>query len=91
MREAFGADGVDYGMLVMLYGSNPQTQKRHSPAKLIGIDEDLVLGSPDLAHVSTSFVERQNLTMRCADLPRLINAFSKKPRNHYQALSLYFV
>nr|WP_245481321.1 hypothetical protein [Bradyrhizobium sp. LVM 105] len=93
MSEAFGADGVDYGMLATLYGSDPQAQKRYSLAKLIGVDKDLILGSPDVAHISTSYVERQNLTMRMSmrSFTRLTNAFSKKLENHYHALSLYFV
>ncbi|WP_368506935.1 hypothetical protein [Bradyrhizobium lupini] len=58
VSETFGADGIDYGMLVRIYGSDQQAQKRYSPAKLIGIDKDLILGSPDMAHVSTSYLER---------------------------------
>ncbi|UFW51228.1 hypothetical protein BaraCB756_09510 [Bradyrhizobium arachidis] len=77
----------------MVSHSDPQPQKRYSPAKLIGIDKDLILGSPDVAHISMSYVERQDLTMRMSmrRFTRLTNAFSKKVENHYRALSLYFV
>jgi hypothetical protein len=68
-------------------------EKRYSPAKLVGVDRDPILGSPEIKHVSTSFVERQNLAMRVSmrRFTRLTNAFSKKLENHYHALSLYSV
>jgi IS1 family transposase len=93
VSDTFGPDGVDYGILQKLYGTDPQPEKRYSPAKLIGIDKDLILGSPDVEHISTSYVERQNLIMRMSmrRFTHLTNAFSKKVENHYHALSLYFV
>lgn len=93
VEEAFGAN-VDYAQLVKLYGAAPEgAQGRYSPAQCTGIRKSRVEGSPDPEHISTSYVERQNLTMRMQmrRFTRLTNGFSKKFENHFHALSLYFV
>lgn len=89
---AFG-DEIDYAVLQKLYGSDPQAQKRYSPAKCIGIETRVVSGNPDTKHVSTSYVERQNLTMRMGmrRFTRLTNGFSKKVENLAAAVSLHFM
>jgi len=93
VEGAFGWNGVDYAMLVKLYGEAPEGQKRYSPAKLISAEKTWLMGDPDEKHVSTSYVERQNLTMRTniRRLTRLTNGFSKKIENHVHAIALYFM
>ncbi len=59
----FGAE-IDYAQLVKLYGQDPETERRYSPAKCIGAEPRPIMGDPDPEHISTSYVERQNVTMR---------------------------
>lgn len=80
-------------MLVKLYGPEPTGQRRYSPAPFAGASCRTVIGKPDKQHISTSFAERQNLTMRMSmrRFTRLTNAFSKKVENLQHALSLHFM
>jgi IS1 family transposase len=92
IEGAFGGD-VDYAMLVKLYGENPEAEKRYSPAQCIGIRKTRIEGNPDPNHVSTSFAERQNLTLRMQSrrFTRLTNAFSKKLENHALSVALHYM
>jgi len=92
VEAAFGAD-VDYAMLVKVYGDSTEGQKRYSPAQCTGALQHTVTGSPDQKHINTSYVERQNLTMRMSmrRFTRLTNAFSKKLDNHAHAIALHFM
>jgi hypothetical protein len=89
--ESVFTDQVDYAMLVKIYGADPQAEMRYSPAKCIGAEKKPQIGKPDREHISTSYVERQNLTMRMhmRRFTRLTNAFSKKLENHAAAIALH--
>lgn len=89
---AFGLD-VDFAQLVKMYGEGARPEKRYSPARYIGAEKRCVSGNPDMEKVSTSHVERQNLTMRMCmrRFTRLTNAFSKKIENHAAAIALHFM
>ena len=92
VEGVFGAD-VDYATLQKLYGADTENEKRYSPAKCIGVECKIVQGNPNPKHISTSYVERQNLTMRMhmRRFTRLTNAFSKKFENHMHMVALYTV
>jgi IS1 family transposase len=93
VEGAFGAE-IDYAMLQKVYGASLESAKgRYSPADCIGIMKTRITGNPDKAHVSTSYSERANLTMRMHNrrFTRLTNAFSKKFENHAHMVAIYAV
>ena len=92
VEGAFGGD-IDYAMLTKLYGAERAGEARYSPAKCIGAERIPIVGNPDRRHISTSFVERQNLTMRMGmrRFTRLTNGFSKKIENLEAAVALHFM
>lgn len=92
--DAAFAGEIDYAQIVKKYGIQSTTdQRRYSPAVCCGIDKTEICGAPDEAKISTSYVERQNLSMRMSmrRFTRLTNAFSKKVENHMAAINLYFM
>jgi IS1 family transposase len=92
IEGAFGGD-VDYAMLVKVYGPAPEGERRYSPPVCNGAKKYRIEGNPDPKHVSTSFVERSNLSIRMGNrrMTRLTNAFSKKAANHAHMMSIYFM
>lgn len=95
VEPVFGAEGIDYAMLHKLYGGpeGQENERRYSPAVCTGTEKRVITGTPDMAKVSTSYVERQNLTMRMGmrRFTRLSNGFSKKVENLAHAVSLHFL
>jgi IS1 family transposase len=91
IEGAFGAN-VDFAQLIKLYGAS-QEEIRYSPAECIGTETKVVAGKPKAEHISTSFVERQNLTMRMGmrRFTRLTNGFSKKVENHFYSIAIHFM
>jgi IS1 family transposase len=93
VEEAFGSE-IDYAMLIKLYGDAPENSKqvRYSPSECIGTKTEVIQGNPDTAHISTSYAERMNLSIRMGmrRFTRLTNAHSKKLENHEYALAIYF-
>lgn len=92
VEDALGSN-VDYAMLVKLYGSDRESEVRYSPGECIGCREIVVSGKPDPQHISTSYIERQNLTMRMQmrRFTRLTNGFSKKLENHIASIALHYM
>ena len=92
VEKAFHGE-VDYAMLQKIYNDTSEGQKRYSPAECVGCEKHAIVGNPDPDHISTSYVERANLSMRMGmrRFTRLTNAFSKKIENHAASVALYFM
>jgi hypothetical protein len=95
VEKTFG-DDIDYAQLQKIYGkphAEVESHRRYSPTPCLGAKKEALIGAPDMKHVSTSYVERQNLNIRMGlrRFTRLTNAFSKKMENHCHALSIYFM
>ena len=95
LKAVAGAFGnkIDYAMLVKLYGPDPEQEKRYSPSEFVATEVKVICGNPDPDNISTSYAERNNLTMRMGMrwFTRLTNGFSKKVDNHIHAISLHFM
>jgi IS1 family transposase len=92
VEDNFGSE-IDYAMLVKMYGNDRETEATYSPSECIGCREAVVSGNPDPKHISTSYIERQNLTMRMGmrRFTRLTNAFSKKIENHIASIAIHYM
>ena len=92
VESAFGTE-IDYAMLVKIYGADRESEARYSPATCKGALPKVVTGEPNPKHISTSYVERQNLTMRMhmRRFTRLTNAFSKKLEMHAHSVALHYM